>query len=148
MDSATKKCAGAAHGCRAAILGILGTELRSNCACRGTDSAPLYKCLGWQRLLWVNPCVGEYEARKKARTPMRTRSLEINFLILLGLPTSIIAVHGICQLSSVRLLCVLHCVERSISFFRAVFSTSFVLACSFQLTIGNGYPQLKWIKSL
>lgn len=42
------------------MLGILGTELRSNCACKGTELTQLYDCLGWQRLLWVNPCVGEY----------------------------------------------------------------------------------------
>ena len=55
----TKKCAGPTAECRKAMLGILGTELRSNCACKGTELTQLYDCLGWQRLLWVNPCVGE-----------------------------------------------------------------------------------------
>jgi len=58
VDSLTKKCAGPPSECRKAMLGILGTELRSNCACKGTDFTQLYDCLGWQRLLWVNPCVG------------------------------------------------------------------------------------------
>lgn len=60
VDSVTKKCAGPTAECRKAMLGILGTELRSNCACKGTELTQLYDCLGWQRLLWVNPCVGEY----------------------------------------------------------------------------------------
>jgi hypothetical protein len=60
VDSVTKKCAGPPSECRKAMLGILGTELRSNCACKGTDFTQLYDCLGWQRLLWVNPCVGQY----------------------------------------------------------------------------------------
>jgi hypothetical protein len=60
VDSLTKKCAGPPSECRKAMLGILGTELRSNCACKGTDFTQLYDCLGWQRLLWVNPCVGQY----------------------------------------------------------------------------------------
>jgi hypothetical protein len=62
VDSLTKKCAGPPSECRKAMLGILGTELRSNCACKGTDFTQLYDCLGWQRLLWVNPCVGQYIA--------------------------------------------------------------------------------------
>nr|CAD7567790.1 unnamed protein product [Timema californicum] len=57
VDSVTKKCAGPPGECRKAMLGILGTELRANCACKGTDFTQLYDCLGWQRLLWVNPCV-------------------------------------------------------------------------------------------
>lgn len=59
VDSVTKKCAGSPTECRAAILGILGTDLRTTCACKGTDMTQLYECLGWQRLLWVNPCVGK-----------------------------------------------------------------------------------------
>ncbi|XP_074095255.1 glial cell line-derived neurotrophic family receptor-like [Cotesia typhae] len=69
VDSVTKKCAGPPADCRRAMLGILGTELRSNCACKGTELTQLYDCLGWQRLLWVNPCVVEsqkdFHARKK-----------------------------------------------------------------------------------
>lgn len=60
MDSVTKQCAGAPGECRKALLGILGTALRSNCACKGTDFSQLYDCMGWQRVLWFNPCVGEY----------------------------------------------------------------------------------------
>lgn len=37
----------------------MGTTLRTLCACQGSDMQQLYKCLGWQRLLWLNPCVGE-----------------------------------------------------------------------------------------
>ncbi|KAJ8976046.1 hypothetical protein NQ317_014098, partial [Molorchus minor] len=59
VDSVTKKCAGSPTECRQAILGILGTDLRTTCACKGTDMTQLYECLGWQRLLWVNPCVVE-----------------------------------------------------------------------------------------
>ncbi|KAF5306024.1 hypothetical protein FQR65_LT00739 [Abscondita terminalis] len=69
VDSVTKKCAGPPSECRTAMLGILGTELRTTCACKGTDMTQLYECLGWQRLLWVNPCVVESQKdfhRKKA----------------------------------------------------------------------------------
>ncbi|XP_057666846.1 uncharacterized protein LOC130900327 [Diorhabda carinulata] len=59
VDAVTKKCAGSPIECRTAILGILGTDLRTTCACKGTDMTQLYECLGWQRLLWVNPCVVE-----------------------------------------------------------------------------------------
>jgi len=59
VDSETKKCAGPTFECRKAMLGILGTELHTNCACKGTELNQLYGCLGWQRLLWVNPCVGK-----------------------------------------------------------------------------------------
>lgn len=59
VDAVTQGCAGAPAACRAAVLAVLGTQLRAACACRGTDFAQLYDCLGWQRLLWLNPCVGE-----------------------------------------------------------------------------------------
>ncbi|EFN70375.1 GDNF family receptor alpha-3, partial [Camponotus floridanus] len=69
VDSVTKKCAGPTSECRKAMLGILGTDLHTNCACKGTEINQLYGCLGWQRLLWVNPCVVEsqkdYHARRK-----------------------------------------------------------------------------------
>uniref|UniRef100_A0A336M9N2 CSON012400 protein n=1 Tax=Culicoides sonorensis TaxID=179676 RepID=A0A336M9N2_CULSO len=57
VDSVTKKCAGKTTLCRKALIGILGTPLRTSCACQGTDLSQLYDCLGWQRLLWLNPCV-------------------------------------------------------------------------------------------
>lgn len=60
VDSVTKKCAGRPSSCRQALIGILGTILRTNCACQGQDQQFLYRCLGWRKLLWVNPCVGEY----------------------------------------------------------------------------------------
>ncbi|XP_048510937.1 uncharacterized protein LOC105684340 isoform X1 [Athalia rosae] len=79
VDSVTKKCAGAPSECRRAMIGILGTELRSNCACKGTDLAQLYDCLGWQRLLWVNPCVVEsqkdFHARRKQQHKQRTTTV-------------------------------------------------------------------------
>lgn len=56
IDSSTLKCAGHPSGCRTAILGILGTPLRSTCSCHNTDL--VYECLGWYRLLWLNTCVG------------------------------------------------------------------------------------------
>lgn len=60
VDSVTKKCAGKTTSCRKALIGILGTPLRTSCACQGTDLSQLYDCLGWQRLLWLNPCVGKW----------------------------------------------------------------------------------------
>jgi hypothetical protein len=59
VDSVTKKCAGKTSTCRVALLGIMGTPLRTLCACQGSDLQQLYECLGWQRLLWLNPCVGK-----------------------------------------------------------------------------------------
>ncbi|OXA44144.1 GDNF family receptor alpha-3 [Folsomia candida] len=59
VDSVTRKCAGPAIECRNAMIRILGTKLRTSCACNGTDFTQLYDCLGWQRILWVNPCVVE-----------------------------------------------------------------------------------------
>ena len=59
VDSVTKKCAGRPSTCRSALIGILGTALRTTCSCQGIDSHQTYECLGWQRLLWLNPCVGE-----------------------------------------------------------------------------------------
>lgn len=60
VDSVTKKCAGRPSSCRQALLGILGTVLRTTCACQGADQQFMYRCLGWRKLLWVNPCVGKY----------------------------------------------------------------------------------------
>lgn len=57
IDSSTLKCAGSPSICRSAILGILGTPLRSTCTCHNTDM--VYECLGWYRLLWLNTCVGK-----------------------------------------------------------------------------------------
>ncbi|CAG7726201.1 unnamed protein product [Allacma fusca] len=57
VDSVTRKCAGPSSECRIAIVGILGTKLRTRCACNGTDVTHVYDCLGWQRILWFNPCV-------------------------------------------------------------------------------------------
>lgn len=59
MDSVTKKCAGRPSGCRTAMIGILGTILRTTCGCHGSDAQYLYQCVGWRRLLWMNPCVGK-----------------------------------------------------------------------------------------
>lgn len=61
VSSDTKRCAGKPEECRKAMLGILGTTLRTSCACTGTaaDFRELYDCIGWHRLLWVNPCVGK-----------------------------------------------------------------------------------------
>ncbi|XP_017888282.1 uncharacterized protein LOC108629870 isoform X3 [Ceratina calcarata] len=82
VDSVTKKCAGPTTECRKAMLGILGTELRSNCACRGTELTQVYDCLGWQRLLWVNPCVVEsqkdYHARRKHHHYPRTTTTTVS----------------------------------------------------------------------
>jgi len=61
VDASSSKCAGPETKCRDAMIGILGTELRTKCACEGeaADFRQLYDCYGWRRLLWANPCVGE-----------------------------------------------------------------------------------------
>ena len=43
------------------MIGILGTELRTNCDCTSVtaDFKELYECIGWQRILWMNPCTGK-----------------------------------------------------------------------------------------
>ena len=43
------------------MVEILGTNLRTNCACSGTagDFRELFECIEYQRLFWANPCVGE-----------------------------------------------------------------------------------------
>ncbi|XP_076279820.1 glial cell line-derived neurotrophic family receptor-like isoform X3 [Lasioglossum baleicum] len=82
VDSVTTKCAGPVSECRKAMLGILGTELRSYCACKGTELSQLHDCLGWQRLLWVNPCVVEsqkdYHARRKHHHYPRTTTTTVS----------------------------------------------------------------------
>merc|ERR1719474_1398230 len=41
------------------MLEILGTDLRTNCACSGTagDFRELFECIEYRRLFWLNPCV-------------------------------------------------------------------------------------------
>ncbi|XP_029033944.1 uncharacterized protein LOC114871774 isoform X2 [Osmia bicornis bicornis] len=82
VDSVTKKCAGPTAECRKAMLGILGTKLRSSCACKSTELTQLYDCIGWQRLLWVNPCVVEsqkdYHARRIHHHYPRTTTTTIS----------------------------------------------------------------------
>ncbi|XP_050685108.1 uncharacterized protein LOC126979695 [Leptidea sinapis] len=68
VDAVTQGCAGAPAACRAAVVAVLGTQLRAACACRGTDFAQLYDCLGWQRLLWLNPCVVESQSDYHVKT--------------------------------------------------------------------------------
>lgn len=58
IDSMTNKCAGKTSGCRSAVVSILGTQLRTTCSCQGPESQQHYDCLGWQKLLWLNPCIG------------------------------------------------------------------------------------------
>lgn len=62
VDLATKGCAGPPSVCRRAVLDILGTDLRTTCTCRTAslqaDLVAMYDCVEWQRLLWLNPCVG------------------------------------------------------------------------------------------
>ena len=61
VDSSSKVCSGSPSACRKAMINILGTELRTNCACDGyaADFRELYDCIGWRRILWINPCVGK-----------------------------------------------------------------------------------------
>lgn len=60
VNTNTKNCQGPEEKCRRALVFILGTELRTKCACEGeaADFRQLYDCYGWRRLLWANPCVG------------------------------------------------------------------------------------------
>ena len=60
VDPVTNLCEGPTAHCRAALLAVLGTELRTKCSCKGTDSTSWYSCTGWHRLLFDNKCVGEY----------------------------------------------------------------------------------------
>ena len=61
VDSDSKTCAATYPACRDAMVEILGTDLRTNCACTGTagDFRELFECIEYQRLFWVNPCVGQ-----------------------------------------------------------------------------------------
>ena len=70
VDGSTQSCAGPPEACRRAMLDILGTELRTNCGCEGTtaDFRELYDCIGWHRLLWVNPCVGKIFRWNQSKT--------------------------------------------------------------------------------
>ncbi|XP_020291450.1 uncharacterized protein LOC109858520 [Pseudomyrmex gracilis] len=85
VDSVTKKCAGPTSECRKAMLGILGTELHTNCVCKGSEINQMYGCLGWQRLLWVNPCVVEsqkdYHGRRKHHQ-LRTTTMKTTTIVV------------------------------------------------------------------
>ncbi len=61
VDTFSQKCQGPEKNCRKALVSILGTQLRTKCACDGeaADFRQLYDCYGWRRLLWANPCVGK-----------------------------------------------------------------------------------------
>ncbi|XP_071514915.1 uncharacterized protein [Panulirus ornatus] len=59
VDSDTQRCAGSTAECRRAVLGILGTQLRTLCTCAASDPRETYTCLDWHRILWFNPCVVE-----------------------------------------------------------------------------------------
>lgn len=74
VDQRTSRCAGPPSACRESILGILGTMLRTNCACKDTSPSKFYDCMGWQRVFWFNSCVGEYNA---TRLGLRVRYVEI-----------------------------------------------------------------------
>jgi len=73
VDSETKTCAGTYTSCREAMVEILGTDLRTNCACSGTagDFRELFECIEYQRLFWVNPCVGPTRRRTTPRPTER-----------------------------------------------------------------------------
>ncbi len=61
VDKTSRLCQGPEEKCRRALVSILGTDLRTKCACEGdtADFRQLYDCYGWRRLLWANPCVGK-----------------------------------------------------------------------------------------
>ena len=62
VDSTNKSsCQGRPDTCRKAMLGMLGTELRTNCDCTSV-TANFYKlhiCIKWKRVLSMNPCTGK-----------------------------------------------------------------------------------------
>ena len=66
QDPDTKSCAAPLPQCRDAMVEILGTDLRTNCACAGTagDFRELFECIEYQRLFWSNPCVGKINCTK------------------------------------------------------------------------------------
>ncbi|CAG0917954.1 unnamed protein product [Notodromas monacha] len=68
VDSDTLRCAGRRQECRTAKIRTLGTSLSVPCNCPSTSSpvADVYNCLGWQRLLWLNPCVASCKAQIEA----------------------------------------------------------------------------------
>ena len=70
VDSDSKTCAATYPACRDAMVEILGTDLRTNCACTGTagDFRELFECIEYQRLFWVNPCVGQYVSQSSILT--------------------------------------------------------------------------------
>ena len=70
-DADTKTCAAPYPACRDAMVEILGTNLRTNCACSGTagDFRELFECIEYQRLFWVNPCVGELDVMLLKQRP-------------------------------------------------------------------------------
>lgn len=41
------------------MLGLLGTDLHTNCVCKGIAFQDINQCLAWKRLIWGNPCVGQ-----------------------------------------------------------------------------------------
>ncbi|XP_037792414.1 uncharacterized protein LOC119587789 isoform X1 [Penaeus monodon] len=58
-DTMTGRCAGQHQECTKAMLGLLGTDLHTNCVCKGNSFHDMNHCLAWKRLLWGNPCVVE-----------------------------------------------------------------------------------------
>ncbi|XP_043219534.1 uncharacterized protein LOC122380440 isoform X2 [Amphibalanus amphitrite] len=81
VDSVTSLCAGPTDDCRRALLAVLGTKLRTSCACLGTDISSMNDCRGWERLLFANPCVVQaqrefhQERQEQLRTPPPPRVL-------------------------------------------------------------------------
>lgn len=58
-DTVTGRCAGHHRECTKAMLGLLGTDLHTNCVCKGVAFQDINQCLAWKRLIWGNPCVGQ-----------------------------------------------------------------------------------------
>merc|ERR1719430_2196826 len=73
VDSDTKTCAGTYTDCREAMVEILGTELRTNCACSGTagDFRELFECIEYHRLFWLNPCVVDAQKDYHLKHPIQ-----------------------------------------------------------------------------
>ncbi|KAK3864241.1 hypothetical protein Pcinc_030061 [Petrolisthes cinctipes] len=58
-DTVTGRCAGQHQECTKALLGLLGSDLHTNCVCKGNAFQDISQCLAWKRLIWGNPCVVE-----------------------------------------------------------------------------------------
>ncbi|XP_069943830.1 GDNF family receptor alpha-3-like [Cherax quadricarinatus] len=88
-DTMTGRCAGQHQECTKAMLGLLGTDLHTNCVCKGSAFQDINQCLAWKRLLWGNPCffqeqlndlMLDFNLSKQASELLVSRLQEKNYL--------------------------------------------------------------------